>query len=216
MTLLDRTSSLELMTEVGSEATRLGFEAVRTRSLARQIEVMGDPIEKLQLRYALVRLYESRGELDAARQTLAAVYAENPRILGIVRQTADFYWRHNQGREAIAVLTRAAAQSYPALKKQFTFEAALKSTQIADYVQARALLTSLLADDPFNADYLAAVADSYALARDDQALREFYKTAIDAMRSAPLAVDERTRRIAGLRRGLIPALTRLNDHTGAI
>ena len=36
------------------------------------------------------------------------------------------------------------------------------------------------------------------------------------MRSAPLPAEERTRRIAGLRRGLIPALTRLRDHAGAI
>ena len=84
--------------------------------------------------------------------------------------------------------------------------------------QARELLEPLLADDPFNADYLAAVADSYALARDDGSLRDFYKSTIEAMRrSAPAAsADERTRRIAGLRRGLIPALARLNDHAGAI
>ena len=215
-TLLDRTSSLELMTDVGAQAERLGFESVRTRSLARQIELMRDPIDKLQLRFALVRLYESRGELDAARKTVEAVYGENPLILGIVRQTSDYYWRHKLGREAIAVLTRAASQSYPALKKQFTHEAATKSLQIADYVQARELLKPLLADDPFNADYLAAVADSYALAKDDGSLRDFYKSTIDTMRSAPLPADERTRRIAGLRRGLIPALARLNDHAGAI
>ena len=214
--LLDRTSSLELMIDVGSQAERLGFESVRTRSLERQIELMRDPIDKLQLRYSLVRLYESRGELDAARKALDAVYTENPRILGIVRQTADYYWRHKQGREAIAVLTRAASQSYPALKKKFTFEAALKATQIADYVQARELLKPLLADDPFNADYLAAVADSYALAKEDAPLRDFYKSTIDSMRNAPMSTDERTRRIAGLRRGLIPALARLNDHAGAI
>jgi Flp pilus assembly protein TadD len=216
LALLDRTSSLELMTAIGSHAERLGFEPVRTRSLARQIEVISDPIDKLQLRYTLVRTYESRDELDAARRTLDAVYAENPRILGIVRQTADYYWRHKLGREAIAVLTRAASMSYPDLKKQFTFEAALKSTQIADYGQARELLKPLLAEDPFNADYLAAAADTFARAGDDRSLRDFYTSTIDAMRTAPISVDERTRRVAGLRRGLIPALARLNDHAGAI
>ena len=216
VTLLDRTSSLELMTDIGAHAARLGFASVHTRSLARQIESMRDPIDKLQLRYALVRTYESRGELDAARQTLDAVYAESPRILGVVRQTADYHWRHKQGREAIAVLTRAASESYPALKTEFTLEAAIKSTQIADYVQARELLKPLLAEDPFNADYLAAVADSYALAGADGSLRDFYTSTIDNMRGAAIPADERTRRIAGLRRALIPALARLNDHAGAI
>ena len=59
---------------------------------------MHDPIEKLRLRYALVRLYESRQELTLARQTLDTLYNENPRILGIVRQTADYYWRHDLHR----------------------------------------------------------------------------------------------------------------------
>ncbi len=216
LALLDRTSSLQLMTEVGSHGQRLGFESVRTRALARQIESMTDPIEKLQLRYALVRLYESRGELALARQAVETLYAEHPRTLGIVRQTADFYWRHDHRREAIAVLTRAASQAYPALSRQFTFEAALKSTVAGDYAAAREMLQRLLTDDPFNADYLAAVADTHARAGDDQALRDFYASRIDAMRSVTMAAEERTRRNAGQRRALIPALRRLNDHVGAI
>ena len=45
--MLDRTSSLELMIAIGGHADRLGFEAIRTRALTRQIEVMTDPIDKL-------------------------------------------------------------------------------------------------------------------------------------------------------------------------
>jgi tetratricopeptide (TPR) repeat protein len=215
-TLLDRTASLELLAEIGAHAERLGFESVRTRALARQIALMHDPIEKLRLRYALVRLYESRQELTLARQTLDTLYHENPRILGIVRQTTDYYWRHDLHREAIDVLKAAAADSYPALKKQFIFEAARKANTIGDYAQARDLLAPLLAESPFDADYLAAVADSYARAKNDAALRDFYTSTIEALRNAPMATDERTRRVAGMRRGLIPALARLNDHAGAI
>src|SRR5206468_608708 len=192
------------------------FDSVRTRSLTRQIETMSDPVDKLQLRCSLVRLYEARGELEVARRTLEAVYDDHPRILGIVRQTVDYYWRHDLRREAVDVLVRAASESHPGLKPQFTFEAAAKAIQMSDYARGRGLLRRLLADDPFNADYLGAMADSFAAAREDAQLRDFYRSTIEAMRSAPLPPDERTRRIAGLRRGLIPALTRLNDHAGAI
>ena len=206
LAVLDRTSSLELMVEIGAHADRLGFEAVRTRALTRQIEVMTDPIDKLQLRYALVRLHESRGELDLARQTLDALYAENPRILGVVRQTVDYYWRHGASARRSPCSIRAAAAAYPALTKRSRSRPRARRPSIADYAQARELLAPLLAVDPFNAEYLAAVADTYALARDDAALRDFYRSTIEAMRNAPIAADERTRRIAGLRRGLIPAL----------
>src|SRR5206468_11177747 len=126
------------------------------------------------------------------------------------------YWRHNLRREALVVLERAASSSSPALKKQFTFEAARKATEMAEYAEARDLLKPLLADDPFNPEYLAAAADTYALAKDDRALGDFYKTTIDAMQQAQLPAEERTRRLAGLRRALIPALARLNDYTGAV
>ena len=214
--LLDRTPSLELMTAIDTHAARLGFDSIRTRSLARQIDAMTDPVEKLQLRCALVRLHEARGELDVARRTLETVYADNRRILGIVRQTVDYYWRHDLRREAVDVLTRAAADAYPALRRQLTLEAAGKAVRMNDYGRGRDLLRRLLADDPFNAEYLAAMADSFAVAKDDAQLRDFYRSTIEAMRTAPLPTDERTRRMAGLRRGLIPALTRLNDHAGAI
>src|SRR5439155_18511943 len=159
---------------------------------------------------ALVRLFESQSDPGLARTTLETIYAENPRLLGVVRQTVDYYWRHNLRREAITVLTRASAASYPSLKKQLTFEAARKAIDIAAYADARELLKPLVADDPFNPDYLAATADTYALAKEDGALRDFYKTTIESIRTAPIPTDERARRVAGLRRALIPALSRLN------
>src|SRR5262249_5830181 len=68
----------------------------------------------------------------------------------------------------------------------------------------------------FDSRYLAVMADTYALAGDDQRLRDFYKTTIDAMRNAPLEPEDRNARVAGLRRGLILALTHLGDHAGAV
>jgi len=60
------------------------------------------------------------------------------------------------------------------------------------------------------------MADTYAQAADDAGLRAFYVGAIDSMKQAPLTAEERNTRIAGLRRGLIPALTRLSKFSDAI
>ena len=184
VTLLDRTSSLELMTDIGAHAdtprVRVGAHALAGPADRGRCS---DPIDKLQLRYALVRLHESRGELDAARKALDAVYAENPRILGVVRQTADYYWRHKQGREAIAVLTRAASAVVSGAEKAVHVRG--RDQIHADRrlrPGARAARAASVPDDPFNADYLAAVADTYALAKDDGSLRDFYT--IDDRRDA--------------------------------
>lgn len=209
-------SSLELLERIDGIADRDGFPAVRVRAFERRITLLSDPVERMRLRLALMRFHEGRGDLASAQKVMEALYAENPTVLGVVRAAADFYWRNKMQPRAVDVLRRAAAASNPGLKKQFTFEAARKSTESGDVVAARQLLQPLLQDDPFNAGYLAAMADTYARASDDAGLRDFYLAAIQSMRDAPLAAAERYARVAALRRGLIPALTRLKDPAGAV
>jgi len=47
-------------------------------------------------------------------------------------------------------------------------------------------------------------------------LRQFYLDKIALFRNAPFSGDERKTRIATLRRGLVPALTRMKDYAGAV
>ncbi len=60
------------------------------------------------------------------------------------------------------------------------------------------------------------MADTYAQAGDDRGLEQFYLEKIALFRSAPLPADARKAQIATLRRGLIPALTRMNNYSGAV
>jgi len=71
----------------------------------------------------------------------------------VVRSTVDFYWRIKNYPQAITVLLQASKDSYPDLSKQFTFEAARKSTDSGQYAQARELLTTLLNASPYDGQY---------------------------------------------------------------
>ncbi len=128
----------------------------------------------------------------------------------------DFYWRMKMQPQAISVLLQASKDSYPDLSKQFLFEAARKSTEARQFQQARDLLTGLLKDAPYNGEYLAAMADTYAQAADDHGLEQFYREQIAAAKSAQLPADTRKTQIATLRRGLIPALTRMKNYSAAV
>ena len=118
-------------------AQQKSLEDVRQRALEKQAALATDPVTRLQLRYSLVRLYETRKDFAAAQQNIEALYNENPKILGVVRSTVDFYWSVKLYPQAIAVLQQAAKDAYPELGKQFTFEAARKSTVSHQYQQAR-------------------------------------------------------------------------------
>jgi len=214
--LAQDTSSLELLAQIEPLADRYGFDNVRILTLERQIALMTDPVEKLQLRLQLARFYESKNQMEQARTLMESLYSENPLLLGVVRSTVDFYWRNKMWDPAMDTLLKAAKSAYPALGEQFTFEAARKATEAKEYARARELLTPLLQNQPYNAEYLAAVADTYAREGDDKSLRGFYLAKIHEFSDSNLPADEKTARIAALRRGLIPALARLKDFAGAV
>ncbi|HEU4416167.1 MAG TPA: hypothetical protein VFT65_15370, partial [Candidatus Angelobacter sp.] len=213
---LDHSSSVETLENIENIARDKSLEAVRQHSLERQAALSTDPIRRLELRYALVNFYEQKRDLEAAQQNVEALYKENPRIMGVVRSTVDFYWRNKLQQRAIDVLTQAAKDSYPALKTQFSFEAARKMTEVGQYAPARKLLLTLLEADVYNGEYLAAIAETFAHSGDNAGLRDFYQDRIKSFQKSTLGGDERKARIATLRRGLIPALTALKDYPGAV
>jgi len=214
--VVNGTTSIEQAEDVETLAQQKSLEAVRQHALEKQAALTTDPVTRLQLRYALIQLYESRKDFAAAQKNVEALYHENPRILGVVRSTVDFYWRMKMQPQAISVLLQAAKDAYPALSTQFSYEAARKSTDAKQFQQARELLARLLNDSPYNGEYLAAMADTYAQAGDDHGLEQFHFEKISLFRNAPLPPDARKAQIAALRRGLIPALTRMNNYSGAV
>jgi Tfp pilus assembly protein PilF len=214
--LAGTTSSRSMLDKIESVASNQGFDAIESAAIEREIALTRDPVEQMQLRLRLARFQESKNNIEAARRTLGSLYADNPKILGVVRAAVDFYWNNKMPDAAIHVLLQAASVSYPALKTQFTFEAARKATEAREYARARDLLAPLIQADPYNAEDLAALADTYARQNDQAGLRDFYLTHIKEFSAAALPRDEKIARIAALRRGLIPALTQLKDYAGAI
>ena len=212
---------LPVLARVDEEARKLGFDDLVRQAMEREIEVSGDPVEKMQLRIALARNLEAKaGEakanLKAATAVIEALYHDNPEILGVVRATVDFYVRVKEPKQAVATLLVAAKTANPVLRREFTMEAARRAEESGDYDGSRTILAGVLKTDPNAADALALMAATYSDAGDDARLKQFTLASIGTLKNAPLTVDERTARIAALRRGLIPALTRQRDFAGAV
>jgi tetratricopeptide (TPR) repeat protein len=214
--LVERSNSMETLEDLEGIATKKSLESVHCLALEREAVLTDDPVKRMQLHLELVGLFEHEKDVAAAQKIVDSLYSENPKILGVVRTAIDFYWRHGLHEQAIEVTLQAAHASYPDLKTQFTFEAARKMTEARQYEEARKLLQPLMEASPYNEEYLAATAETYSRAGDNAGLRDFYLQKIALFRKAKLPDQERTDRIAALRRGLIPALTTLKDYTGAI
>ena len=214
--LATQTTSLELLDQVSTLAANHRVEDVRVKVVQKQIELTSDPVEKMRLRLALMRLYEGQKDLDSARGVIDALYAEQPKILGVIRGAVDFHWGAKNYDRGLEVLLEAAAASYPDLQTKFRFEAVRKATGIERYEFAREHLRPLLEQKPFDAQYLAAMAVTYGSEGRYDALRDFYVQKIQALLEADLPAEAKKAQIAALRRGVIPALTELGDFSATV
>jgi predicted Zn-dependent protease len=213
---LAKASTVDDVAAIASRAQARSLPLIYESALIKEASLSADPIEKMQLQYALAHSEEDRKDVPAAAKVIAAVYAQNPRILGVVRVTVDFDWRTGSQRQAINILTSAAKVARPDLAHPFLLEAAAKANEIGDYPLARQIIAPLSDASPYDPQIMATIADSYARANDNAALRDFYLAKIVSIKSSTLPGDMRKQTILLLRRGLIPALTRMKDYPGAV
>jgi hypothetical protein len=214
--LASRATLVDLLATIRSDAASRGFDTAVERALEREAAITTDPVDRMQAQLELMRFYEGRKDVAGAQRVVEELYRTNPAILGVVRATVDFYWRNKMPAQAVDTLARAAGAANTAFRKSFTLEAAGKAAKAGEFARAREFAGALLREDPLNAEYIAAMADVFAREGDDRGLRAFYEEKIQALNAASLASDERTSRIAGLRRSLIPVLTRQKDYTGGV
>jgi cell division septation protein DedD len=102
------------------------------------------------------------------------------------------------------------------MRPRATFEAAHAAASVGGYAQARLLLGALLADDPFDAEYLSAMAQTYVGEASPEALALFDLATAARIDRSPLPSGEQTLRHTALDRIMIAALDGLGNHRGAL
>jgi predicted Zn-dependent protease len=213
--LIAQTDSFDVLDAVAAVSRRHTLPDIEAVALRRQIALTADPVRSLQLRYQLVDLLQAHGG-PAAAQEIDSIYREHNRILGVVRSTVDYDWNHDRRAQAVSVLEEAAQVAYPELRSSFRLEAARKLTDLDDYPRARTILASLLLEKPLDADYEAAMAESFARAGDSAGLESFYRAQLDRVRTSSLSRDEKIQRTGQLRRSMISTATQLSHFDDAV
>jgi hypothetical protein len=212
---LAQATTLDIVALIADRAKQQEHTSVYEQAIQKEITLDSDPIQRIQLQYNLSDSLEGRQKTADAARIVASVYAANPKILGVVRYTVDFYSRTGADAKAIAILREAAAAARPGFARDFTLEAASKATDIHDTALARTLLAPLLAASPFDPQLNTLTAQTYAATNDNAGLRDFYIAKLTAVRTSNLTPIARKQTSLLLRRGLIPALTNLKDYAGA-
>ncbi len=209
-----QTESFDVLDAVTNAARAHALPELEQAALRRQIALTTDPVRTLELRYQLVDLLQQHNPAAATAEE-DAIYREHGKILGVVRATVDYDWAHERKPQAVTVLLDSADAAYPDLKQQFQLEAARKLTELGEYPRAKKLLEPLLSQKPLDAAIEAELADNYAHSGDQAGLASFYRAQLAVVKAAALAREEKTERLAQLRRGMIAAATHLGNWNDA-
>ncbi len=216
LSAIAKATSVDELSEFAEFSQKHKLGAAYVAATQREWSMSSDPVRRIELQYELERAYVDQGNVTEAQKVVESVYKDNPRVVGVVRTTVDFYWSHKQPQRAIAVLAQAAKDANSKLGLDFTLEAVAKSNQSGDYAGARALLKPLLVADPYDGRYVSLQADSFAMAHDSSGLRDFYAATLGSLNTAPLNKLDKRDKIAMARQGMIGALTELKDYAGAV
>ena len=203
----DRTSSREILSYVRRVADEAAMRPVQERVIRREVQLESDPQEQLRLRLELAHFLEARGNLAAAQSEFESIYQANSLISGVIRATADYYWRHDKPR-AVRVLATAAERAHASLKKDYLVETVRKSIEARQYADATRSAESLLRMDPISGQYVALMGDALAAAGRETELQQLYVSKISEIQQSQIPQSEKTDRIAAMRRGLIPVFVR--------
>ncbi len=206
--IASRTSDWEMLDQLRQLATDRGFEELSLSVIDRQIALNDDPLEKIRLRLQKARLEENLGRTQAAGASMDALYRENPLLLGIVRSTVDYHWRGKNYERAVNLLVEASSKAWPGLGMDLRLEAVDKAAKSNQYALGVRIVDGLLAEHPLDARCITAKSDLLSRQNDSRGLAAFYQQKITEAKGNPSLV-------ASFRRGLIPALTRMNDSAGA-
>ena len=210
-----RTSSHEMLDYVRRVAEESNLRPVQDSVLRREIQIESDPKEKLRLGLDLARFLEAGGDVAAAQSQIESIYRANPLIAGVIRSTADFYWRHDKPH-AIRVLAASADRAHPSFKKDYLIETVHKSIEAGQFSDAVQAARQLLRIDPIDGQFVALMADALSASGRESDLQQLYTAKITEIQAAQIPAADKTDRIAAMRRGLIPVLAREGKFREAI
>jgi len=204
---VDRTSSREILSYVRRLADEANMRSIQERALGREAQLESDPQEQLRLRLELAYFLEAGGDLAAAQSQIESIYQANSLISGVIRATADYYWRHDKPR-AIRVLATAAERAHASLKKDYLVEVVRKAIEAKQFTEAIQSAEQLLRIDSINGQFVALMGDALSASGRQTDLQQLYVAKIAEIQQSQISQADKTDRIATMRRGLIPVLVR--------
>ncbi|HSO73759.1 MAG TPA: hypothetical protein VLU47_02895, partial [Blastocatellia bacterium] len=217
-----------LRTEVSRSQDVSFLESVRDlfRSILRPedeqqvIERLGavarDEREAMMYRLQLASFLERHGQVDQAVTVIDKLAADYPTNLGVVEESAQFYWRAGLLDRSLDLYKRTLARAAGSNRRSLTLQLARRQGDAGKLVEAEATLRTLYNENRADTEVFSRLAATLGAANKLNELASLYEEAFKEARDAGLSTEAARLRVAELRSGMILTLDALGKHQEAV
>jgi Tfp pilus assembly protein PilF len=215
-------SEVERSTDVAFlETTRDLFREIlrpedERQVLARLAAVARDEREAMMYRLQQAAFLERNNQVDAAVQIIDKLVADHPTNLGVVEESAQFYWRAGLLDRSIELYKQTLAQARGANRRGLVLQLARRQFDAGKLADAEATLRGYYDENRLDSEVFGELARTLGAENKLAELAELYSAAFKDVRESGLGGVESRARVAELRAGMIRTLDSLGRYQDAI
>ncbi|HYP26718.1 MAG TPA: tetratricopeptide repeat protein [Blastocatellia bacterium] len=184
--------------------------------IARLAAVARDERESMMYRLQLAAFFDRQGRKDSAIQIIDKLTSDYPTNLGVVEESARFYWRAGMTDRAIDLYRKTLARARGSNARTLTLQLARRQAEAGKLEDAEATLGAYYRENRMDAQVFGELAGTLAAGNKLPELAALYQSAFRDVREAGLPGDEAKARTAELRLGMIRTLDGLGKYQDAV
>jgi predicted Zn-dependent protease len=186
------------------------------QALTRLTSAARDEHEAMKYNLQLASFLERNSQVDAAIKIIDRLVAEHPTNVGVVEESAQFYWRAALLDRALDLYKRTLAQARGPNRRRLTLELARRQSDAGKPVDAEATLRAFYDENRLDTEVFGELTRVLGAQNKLQELAALYQDAFKDVREAGLVGDDARSRLAELRTGMIRTLTGLGRYQEAL
>ncbi|MEO6587865.1 MAG: hypothetical protein ABIP06_00940, partial [Pyrinomonadaceae bacterium] len=185
-------------------------------ALRRLAEVAASPRQKIQYNLKLVESFRQNQNRNSAKSTLNNLTRQFPTNYGALTEAAVIYRHLGFDEEAVTVLQSGVNLGKGNYREIFAQKLAKLLIELNRLDSAERVLSKLHAENKIDTEIFRALASVYVRKKDAGNLRRVFSETVSALKDSDLGRRELNETLAGLRRQMIDAFTRLEDYPAAV
>jgi predicted Zn-dependent protease len=184
--------------------------------IARLAEVARDEREAMTYRLQLAAFLERHNQVDDAIKQVDRLVADYPTNVGIIEESAQFYWRAGLLDRALDLYKRTLARAQGPNRRLLTLQYARRLVEANKLSDAETTLRAFYNENRSDTEVFGELVRVLGAENKMSDLAALYQDAFKDVKDSGLTGDDAKAQVAELRSGLIRTYTSLNKPTDAV